>query len=124
MCNDAREDGVMFLSPEEFIGELPEGYSGTASAIRSKINDLQKEKEFTRSLRRVSRIKNELSILNSMLTDSCILATLTRRYYDTSYNNPKPLSMVQVPKPKGGQFGDVDYDERLLREIFEDYWRY
>ena len=33
MCNDAREDGVMFLSPEEFIGDMPEDYGDLTAKV-------------------------------------------------------------------------------------------
>ena len=108
---------------DEFIADMPESYKNTLSVLQGLVDKLKEDAESETDLPKRDKIKIEISIINSMVTDASILATLTRRYYDSGYSNPKPFSMVQVPQAKSGQFGDVDYDEKVLRKIFGDSWR-
>ena len=103
MCNDAREDGVMFLSPEEFIGDMPEQYRNTISSLRE-------------GLKRVES-KTEASTIRSMMADCGRSLSATRNYYDMAYNNPTCVSLVQVTDGKEFVYKGNEFEDKIIEAI-------
>ena len=103
MCNDAREDQVMFLSPEEFIGGMPEQYEETLRLLRLGLR----------------RCDNELdaSKIRSMLADCGRSVVISRRYHHRSYNNPRCLSMVQVRPSKEYSHKENEFERKMADAV-------
>ena len=93
----------MFLSPEEFMGDMPEDYKETLRLLRIGLDNCSDEVE--------------ASIIRAMLTDCGSYLVISKRYHERTYNNPRRLSMVQVRPAKEHTYMENEFERKLIEAI-------